>query len=104
MRQGLANSFGWAHARQHNTTMSMIKKTTQFPKNRDVSGKTTVYKTPAIEWECWLAVCTAKRSMTVRVVVGTQVLRDNTQKGLITAYCMKAPNDVCPAWVVRVAG
>ncbi|MGO2658374.1 MAG: hypothetical protein ACTH9T_05105 [Mycetocola reblochoni] len=104
VRYGATSTFGWNHAKPHNVTMAMIKKTTQFPKTRVVSGKTTAYETPAIEWECWLASCHAKRTMTVRAVVATQVLRDNVQKGLITAYCKAAPSQKCPAWVVKVAG
>ncbi|MFT4211555.1 MAG: hypothetical protein QM626_06735 [Microbacterium sp.] len=96
-------AWGWLHIQPHNVTNTMVKKTTQFPRSRTVSGTTITYVTPANEFTCWLTVCWITRTMDVQVVVNSSPrLSDGYPKGVISAYCVGA--NVCPSWVVKVAG
>ncbi|UCR89325.1 hypothetical protein [Mycetocola spongiae] len=102
IRQGNA-SWGWTHVGKHNVSMAMMEKATRFPQSRVRQGvDTLVYRTPANEYRCWLAVCKIYQSMTVVVVVNTQPLSDGLPKGVITTYC--AGPTVCAAWVRKAAG
>ncbi|GAA1690961.1 hypothetical protein GCM10009808_04880 [Microbacterium sediminicola] len=101
VRKG-TSTWGWTHVQKHNVSMTMIQKTTKFPKTRSVSGSTITYQTPAMKFTCWLATCWVEKSMDVRVVSNNTRLTDGSPKGVITAYCV-GPT-VCPAWVRQVAG
>lgn len=90
---------------KHHVNLSMVQKTTKFPRpdgGRVTQGSAIVYLTDAIEWECWLAVCSPKRTMAVKVVIENTRMSDGKQKGLITGYCLGVT--VCPQWVINVAG
>lgn len=105
-RRGNGTTWGLTKVQNfHNVNLNMVKKTTKFPRpveGRYTQGNAIIYRTDAIEWECWLGVCNPKRSMIVRVVVENTRLGDGSQKGLITAYCEGVVS--CPQWVVNVAG
>lgn len=105
-RRGNGTTWGWTKVQmKHAVTLGMVQKTTKFPRpgdGRKIEGNSIVYRTDAIEWECWLGVCNAKRSMTVKVVIENSRMSDGRQKGLITAYC--EGTTVCPQWVRNVAG
>ncbi|WP_433585103.1 hypothetical protein [Microbacterium hydrocarbonoxydans] len=104
-RRGNGTTWGLTKVQtKHNATLSMIQKTTKFPRpgGRTTEGSSIVYKTDAIEWECWLGVCNPKRSMSVKVVIENARLSDGLQKGLITAYCEGVT--ACPQWVINVTG
>jgi hypothetical protein len=102
LRQG-TSSWGWVHSRdKHAVTQTMIKKTTQFPRSRTVSGSNIYYVTPAIKYTCWLSFCSIDKQMDVRVVYETTRLSDNFAKGVITTYCVGVT--VCPQWVRDVSG
>ena len=95
-------TWGWQHLQKHNVSLAMLQKTTQFPRNRDVSGTTITYVTPANLFTCWLGSCRVDRTMDVRVISNNTRLSDGAPRGIITAYCV-GPT-VCPAWVRQVAG
>lgn len=102
IRNGTA-AFGWAHVQKHRVTLNMIKKTTMFPKTREIQGgDTIVYQTPANEYECWVGICNIKRTMDVRAVVSNTRTGDGLQKGVITTYCVGPMT--CPDWVIATAG
>lgn len=93
LRYGNGTTWGWIKARDnHGVTQTMIRKTVQFPRDRSPQGSAIVYVTPAIEYSCWLGICTPVRSMDVRVVNAT-----NNSQGVITAYCIGVT--ICPQWV-----
>ncbi|WP_426325479.1 hypothetical protein [Microbacterium sp. E-13] len=102
LRQG-TSTWGWVKIRdKHAATQTMVKKTTQFPRTRTVSGTNIYYTTPAIKYTCWFSFCTIDKQMDVHVVYETTRQSDGAAKGVITAYCVGVT--VCPQWVRDVAG
>ena len=97
LRYGDGSSWGWIKLRdKHGITQNMLRKTTQFPRDRVAQRSAWVYTTPAILYSCWLGVCTVEKSQDVKVVNET-----TSQKGIITAYCVGLT--ICPKWVRDVA-
>lgn len=96
------SAWGWQHLQKHNVSLSMVKKTTQFPRNRDASKTGITYVTPANLYTCWLTWCRVDKTMDVKVVMNNTRLNDGAPRGIITAYCIGAT--VCPEWVRQVAG
>lgn len=96
------NAWGWQHLQKHNVSLSMLKKTTQFPRNRDASNTGITYVTPANLYTCWLTWCRVDKTIDVKVVMNNTRLNDGAPRGIITAYCIGST--VCPDWVRQVAG
>lgn len=98
-----SSTWGWSKiSAKHDVTVNMIKKTTQFPRSRDVQGNSYVYVTPANHFTCWLAACWIDKTMDVKVVSDNTKLSDRLPKGVITSYCIGVT--VCPQWVRDAAG
>lgn len=96
------STWGWQHLQKHNVSLTMLQKTTKFPRNRYLENGSLIYVTPANQYTCWLASCRIDRTMDVKVIVNPTRLADGAPRGIITAYCVGP--QVCPAWVRQVAG
>jgi len=97
------STWGWTHVQKHNVSVQMVQITTRFPQHRTISGSTTVYRTPANTYTCWLTVCQISQSMMVRVVHNNTMLSDGQPRGMITTYCESRTSNVCPNWVRDLA-